>query len=329
MPRLSSCPSLAQRGVSTLEFTLTAVPVLLAGLGTIELARWFFVKQAVSLALLEAARAGITQNARAQTIEAAFEHALLPLFPASGAQSASERLQHAFKQREESTAAPPWQIRVATPNTEAFKDFATAGLNVQGAEGLAVINNNYQAEQHQRYLAKGWLQGRGPASGATIFQANELTLNLTYMHEPLVPGVGALLRQLMSGSSGYEQQALAGGYLPMRQTLRLTMQSHPVAWPYTGPKVLGAHSPWPALPASATPSSACRGLWCQHPPASPSAQVTPPVPNSPAPPATDPTQPANTPQQPPNATSPTESPPATHTPLPEPDSSSCSVVCCG
>lgn len=313
-----------QRGASAIEFTLVAVPMLLVGLGTVELGRWYFVKQAVSLALLEAGRAGITDHARPQSIEAAFEQALLPLFPATALQSAQQRLESALARREHATGASAWQIKVVSPSATMFSDFASPQARVAGAQGLAIIDNNYQARQHHGHLLKGWPQGRGPVSGATIFDANSLVLHLSYMHEPLVPGMQALFSLLSNTSSGHSRAALAGGYLPLQQTLRLTMQSHPVAWPRTGTKVYSEQDP--SLPGSAAPT-ACRGIWCgvagantMQPldPGGPPA--TPGVGAPTAPPAEHPTPP--------------RSPPATRAPdphgLPAPSEldEACGVVLC-
>jgi len=319
-----------QRGSSAVEFTLAAIPILLAGLGAIELGRWFFVKQAISLALLEAARAGIVDHAHPASIEAAFEHALLPLFPSPSAHGARQRMQQAFERRQAATGAPPWQIKVIAPQAAVFLDFASPGLKVAGAGGLAAIDNNYQAEQHLRHQQQGWASGRGPLSGATIFEANELALHLSYMHEPLVPGMGALLRLLSPESTGHARQALAGGYLPLRQTLRLAMQSHPVAWPHSGAKVLGASEP--AFEAGPPPGTtlACRGIWCErsspvssgpHMPAMPGTGSHPPASGLPS-------------TMPPAAEHPVDMPPGAQPPapdspgLPPADDIACGTVLC-
>ena len=312
-----------QRGSSSVEFILAGIPVLLVGLGAVELSRWFFIKQAISLALLEAGRAGVVDHARPTSIEAAFERALLPLFPPTSAQSAEQRLLQAFDRRQAATGAPPWRIRVIAPDAAMFHDFASSGLAIPRARGLAAIDNNYQAEQHQRYEGQGWAGGRGPLSGATIFEANDLALHLTYMHEPLVPGIGAMLRLLSTGSSGYARQALAGGYLPLRQTLRLAMQSHPVAWHYAGPKVVMPNAAQPPAPSE---SAGCRGLWCNHVPDAPEGSLpraeAPSAPSGPPPDSSGasppaPAPPGNPPQTP-------EAPDA----LPADDIACGTVVCC-
>src|SRR3546814_15126512 len=76
-----------QAGASLIEFSVVAVPILLLGLGSVDIASWFFTRQAVSLALLEAGRAGIVSHAHPQTMITAFEPHLLPPFPAASKQA--------------------------------------------------------------------------------------------------------------------------------------------------------------------------------------------------------------------------------------------------
>lgn len=250
----------SQRGAGALEFTIIAIPVLMVALAAIEISRWFLVKQALSLALLEAGRAGIVDHARPSTIETAFELALLPVYAAPSRQQAYNRLQQALTQRRQRSGAPPWQIVIVSPSRAAFTDFASRRVSVSDAQGLDHIDNNYQAEQHQRHIQQGWPSGRGPASGGTIFDANSLVLQLSYMHEPLVPGMQGLMRLLAPLSQGHAKSAYASGYLPLRQTLRLAMQSHPVAWPQSSDKVLtSAPGLFSALSGVQPP---CNGIWC-------------------------------------------------------------------
>lgn len=236
-----------------------AVPLLMAGLGTIEIAQWFYVKQAVSLALLQAGRAGITEHADPKAIESAFEQALLPLYARSSVHSAKESLRRALEQRSEHLSAP-WQIEVLSPMPAAFLDFSDTALSTQYGSGLAAINNNYQFEQNQRKHAQGWPGGRGPHSNQTIYQANTLVLRLTYLHEPALPGMKSLIRMLAPGNGTYGSLAMArGGYLPLKQEMALNMQSHPVNWPMPSRgKVIHKDNGQGDHAAGA----ACVGLWC-------------------------------------------------------------------
>lgn len=201
-----------QSGAAAIEFSLAALPILLVGLGVVELAQWFFLKQAISLALLEAGRAGITEHNSPQAMQDAFKRALQPVAPLA-------RSDH-------------WRIEVISPSPFAFQDFADKTLSATSPHGLLVINNDYQSEHHERNIERGSIEGRGLYSSQTIFEANTLALRLTYGHAPLLPGVAALLRMLPA-SEGYAGRTLQSGRLPLRQELRLNMQSHPMAWPLT------------------------------------------------------------------------------------------------
>ncbi|TAL75757.1 MAG: pilus assembly protein [Burkholderiaceae bacterium] len=251
----------AQAGYSLIEFSVVAAPLLMVGLGSVEVAQWFFTKQAISLALLEAGRAGITQHAHPRAIEMAFEQALLPLYPASKGLSSAQRLRQALDRRSQAIKNPPWRIEVLNPHAATFLDFANPHLAISAHHQLAAIDNNYQAEQHQRNIERGWSQGRGPASGLSVYEANTLVLRLTYLHEPALPGIKNLIRQLAPTSSGYGAQAMArAGYLPMQQELRLTMQSHALQWPASASsKVTG---PVRATSDDMPAADPCTGIWC-------------------------------------------------------------------
>lgn len=251
-----------QRGASLVEFSIVAVPILLIGLGSVEIAQWFYVKQAVGIALLQAARAGITQHAKPQVMETAFEHALQPLYASPG-HSSADRLQRALARRAQLTGGPAWQMEILNPTPAAFHDFADARLGLNRETGLATINNNYQAEQDQRYRAQGRIQGLGPRSGMSIYQANVLALRVTYLHEPVLPGMKALMRQLSKQTGSYADQAMArGGYLPISQELELTMQSHPVDWPALGNQKIIRQQAYEPIQGTPAPPSPCHGLWC-------------------------------------------------------------------
>jgi len=272
-----------QRGASAIGFSLAAAPIFMLGLGGVELAQWFYVKQAVSLALVEAGRAAITQHAKPAVIEAAFEHALRPLHPPTTAGASEQRLQHALQRRQFDMAGqPPWRIQILAPSAAAFSDFAQAKLAIQGAAGLPAIDNDYQALQHERHIGQGRPHGQGNASGQTIFQANTLALRLTYLHQPIVPGVASLLRALAPASAAYRRMALEAGYLPMQQEIILTMQSHPVLWPdLPNRKVVRmADQDAEAFESAKNGENEnwrdCRGLWCTtHAPLKPYQDVQP------------------------------------------------------
>src|SRR5690554_4785895 len=99
------------RGVAAAEFTLVAIPLLLAGLGALEVARWYLASQAVSLALLEGARAGAVAHASPRAISEAFDRGLLPLRAGAAPHPRAQGLD-------------PWQIQILSPHAGHFADFS-------------------------------------------------------------------------------------------------------------------------------------------------------------------------------------------------------------
>lgn len=261
------------RGMAAAEFMLIAIPLLLTGLGAYEAARWQLTRQAVSLALLEGARAGAVANGSPAAIQAALQRGLLPLAGGEGPRQARARQQAAAAVTQATYGLPPWQVRVLSPRRAHFDDFA-----VSTTAGRRVIDNDYQHEQHARAIANGYPQGRGPASEATIFAANTLTLEIRYLHAPIVPGLGNLLRQLgrtLDADTFGGRAMRHAGRLPVRQTVAIAMQSAPHEWPAFDQAITpaplasvnlpaGTHAssgapPGPLRPA---PDIPCIGLWC-------------------------------------------------------------------
>jgi hypothetical protein len=258
--------ALTQSGSAAIEFALVAIPLLLVGLGGIEIAHWFSVRQTVSLALLEAARAASVAHAKPEVIEHAFEQALLPLFAGQHPDQARQQLARALEQRHQDTQDSPWRIIIHSPSAAAYIDHAQAEISMQG---LASINNDYQQEQDLRYRRKGWVDGKGPVSRQTIFQANTLHLTLSYPHKPVVPGVSNLIKQLYPVADSYGRAAMQQGYLPMTRSLTLIMQSHPVNWPsLNNGKVIHEHrqiafaNPAHAQKPASHGAMVCTGPWC-------------------------------------------------------------------
>lgn len=206
----------------------------------------------------------------------AFEQALLPLFTASSAPSARQKRQAAFHQRRRDTGAPAWQIELLSPSSAAFNDFSDPALADDQFDRLPTINNHYQFEQDRRLRAQGWPGGQGPESGMSIYQANTLVLRLTYLHEPIVPGMKGLMRLLGKQNGTYGQHAMAHGYLPIKRQISLTMQSHPVHWPMLndGTIVRPGAASFYSTGNSVVP---CTGMWCSTPRGTP-APARPNVP---------------------------------------------------
>lgn len=234
-----------QRGTGMAGFLLAAMPILMLGLGGVEAAHWSGLRQTLSLALMESARAGATRQAQPQAIAAAFEHGLRMSYPDSRTAA------RALRERRAALGAP-WRILIARPTPAAFLDHADPDLRgPRGHPGQALIRNDYQAQQQARRLAQGWPAGRGPRSGLTIHEANTLVLELWWPHRPLVPGVEAIVRSLAPLAEDPAQARLmAAGYLPFHRRAAVTMQSHPADWPdLADGRVTHSMAPPPGWPA--------------------------------------------------------------------------------
>lgn len=267
LPSLSFVSS--QRGAGLIEFTIVALPVLLLILGSIELASWFYTRQAISLALLDAGRAAITDHNRPSRIVTSFEAALRPLFAATSHDATVHRLNTALTQRQQRMHDAPWKIEVLSPAEGVYRDFSDPGLRIDGASGYPAINNHYLAEQDARYRARGWHEGRGPVSGQTIFQANTVVLRLNWLHEARLPLIIPLLRVLGNPHGNYRQRAWSMGYIPMTRQITLMMQSHPVKWSNDPDgKVIYPHD-------RSLPHALCKLWQCDNQPGHPPMETAP------------------------------------------------------
>lgn len=196
-----------QRGAAAIEFAVAGSMVLLVGLLGVEAARWQTVRQMAYLALTEAGRAGATAYGHPARIHDSFQEALLPL----------------YARPDGKPGLTPWRIEVLTPEPRAFREHGRQGLAIPGARGRRAIDNDYQDLQHARRPAR-------PGS-PSIFDANTLTLRLTYLHKPWLPPTRALLAWLARGDgSSYASAALRLGLLPIKLTLEIEMHTHPVDW---------------------------------------------------------------------------------------------------
>ncbi|WP_052096982.1 TadE/TadG family type IV pilus assembly protein [Achromobacter sp. RTa] len=216
-------PLRPQRGAAAIEFAVAAAVVLLLGLLAIEAAHWQGMRQMAHLALMEAARAGATAHGDPARMRAAFLQALLPRDASPLGQAGARRRQAYRLARIASLAGThPWRIEVLLPDERSFRGHARPGLRVASAAGLRAIDNDYQDLQHARQPSR--------PGGQTIFQANTLKLRLTYLHQPLLPPLRALLAALGRDASSYAGHAQARGLLPIRVELEMEMQSHPAEW---------------------------------------------------------------------------------------------------
>lgn len=204
-----------QRGAALIESALAVLALAALGTALIEASYWRQLQHALHAALTQAARAGATAHADPSTIARAFEAALPGLARAAQANPTRD------------PRAPAWRIEIQRPDASAYATHAERRLPVPpAAADLPAIRNDYQAEQH----------AARPTATPDIFSANQLQLRLTYPIRPLAPWTSALLRALASSArDSCVRQALAAGRLPLRLTLEIDMQSHPVQYPDAAP----------------------------------------------------------------------------------------------
>ena len=213
--RMPVRPSDRQRGAALIESAVATLALIALGTALIEASYWRQSQHALYAALTQAARAGATAHADPVTIARAFDAALPALVRAAQAGSGRD------------PRTPAWRIEVQRPDAQAYAVHAERRLPVpQAAAGLPAIRNDYQSEQH----------AARPNVRPDIFYANQLQLRLTYPIRPLAPWTSALLRTVAaSARDSCVRHALAAGQLPLRLTLEIDMQSHPVQYPDAPP----------------------------------------------------------------------------------------------
>lgn len=259
-------PWARQHGQGALEFTLAAVPVLLAALAGIEAVHWNTTRQLTNQALMQALRAGTTEHASPAAIAKAFNESMLLRFAPSAGASARQNQQKRYLIHTKQLGAP-WLMQIASPTIAHFKRFADPSLAISRKTGLAAIRNSYQLEYHLQHnnaaAPDSGADTRPNPATANIFQANMLTLKVMYPHSPLLPGMRGLFRMLGNARGSAVERTLAGGYLPVVQEMSLPMQSDPVQWPLSGHSgFYRTQADEPGFGASPGAARACSGLWC-------------------------------------------------------------------
>jgi hypothetical protein len=225
MPRPRSCYR-RPFGSALIEFTIVAVPLLLAGFGAIETGRWMFARQAVAYALFEAARAGTAAGADRAAMLAALERGLAPLLGMKAEQTATPAVLSAAMRAklgdwQARHGLPMFRLEQITPNAASFDDF---GMHNERAGRM--LDNSYQRERHETLYSRRYAGGIGPRSKQTLFDANTLALTLTCLYQPLWPGLAAVLRGLGGKEADpYLREARDKGLVVIRRDIALPMQS--------------------------------------------------------------------------------------------------------
>lgn len=212
-----------------MEATLVLIPILFASGFIIEATRIQQIKNIARLALYEAGRSASVSHADPKIYEEVFKRNMLALHVPQGSHSSAKARQHfALRQQVKRTGLPAWRLKVLAPTKASFQDFANRHMS--NINNKPTIRNDYLIEQHQKKINQGWAGGQGPHSGQTIFQANTLEIELSYFHEPLLPGMQAVLRLLSRLRKDDAGQAWSRGLFAIVITHSVMMQSDLMDW---------------------------------------------------------------------------------------------------
>lgn len=161
-----------QSGHALIEWAIVSLPLIWLGLLTIEVSGWHSIRQELALAAQQAT-----------------------LF-ASMSGGRSESVQRHLSQHRSSRLRGDIQVCVKDHVNQLMSDFKDRRLSQQ--VGHDVIRHDHIAEQHRRFIAKGWRNGQGPRSDQSISSANFLRVSVTLQYRPVTPVIRFLCRPLPS-----------------------------------------------------------------------------------------------------------------------------------
>jgi hypothetical protein len=203
-----------QVGVSMFE-TVLAIPVLLfLGLAVLQWMLVFQARYALTSAIQDAARAGSVGFAQEQAILSGFARGLVPyLYGASDLASYQANLLRANVHIQFAQGLGFSRIRMLSPTTESFADWARPARDAQGdlIAGLQEIPNDNLSGLISKQLPINGASGTrlgysvGASSRQSLSDANILKLELTYGVPLTVPFVGRItvaVLKTLNGCSG-------------------------------------------------------------------------------------------------------------------------------
>lgn len=182
-------PSVHQRGVSLVEFTIVFPFAVLFVLTLIQTGFIYMAKLQLNHATFMAARAGSVNNANTGVIRSALQRGLNPFYQDSTTSNDSARLAAAHAKALVDTTLP-WglQVKVLNPSAEAFQDF---GVRDPKNGKLYIPNDNLEWRGTQI----------GAHSGLNLRDANLLKVHVMYGYELKVPLMAGVLRRVMCGGT--------------------------------------------------------------------------------------------------------------------------------
>ena len=202
----------SQRGVAMAE-TLVALPVLgaLVG-GAIQMGLLFEAKATLNHAVLQAARAGMVENADKTAIRLGLMRGLLPLY---SPEPTSQGIRKALACHATPDVLIHSCIQIVNPTREAFDDHEVVDIV---SEEFSIPND--ELHRHPKTA--------GASSGVNVQDANLLKVRVVYGAKMSVPLIGTLIaKSMLAGGDfeNFERGLLAQNRLPIVASATVRMQS--------------------------------------------------------------------------------------------------------
>ncbi|UOD49552.1 TadE/TadG family type IV pilus assembly protein [Orrella daihaiensis] len=163
----STANSRSLRGSAMVQWCIAALPLLLLGSMAIEVSHWHTTRQRLALSVQRATEA------------AALRHGTI------------DALAQQLKKNLPKDLDFPVKVCITDPVNALMADFIDKHLS--RSLGVAVIRHNHVLEQHRQSISRGRRNGLGPRSQKTIFEANQLNVQVTVRYRALSPWVRKLI----------------------------------------------------------------------------------------------------------------------------------------
>lgn len=185
-------------GATMVEFVIAGPIAILVILALIQVGMLMVAKQVVNAAVFEAARMGASEHAVKTEVVGALKRKLLPFYQNSTEHNDGKRLALAALKEAENIdlnvsliSGPKLTVQRLSPPESAFQDFGIRVDNGSGKQVLAIPNDNLEYRLYDQF--------RGPRSGLTIQDANELRIKVVYAYELKVPLMKTVFRSVLCG----------------------------------------------------------------------------------------------------------------------------------
>ena len=193
----SHTPKQYQAGHALIEWVIVSLPLIWLGLLAVEVSGWHSTRQELALLAQQATLFASMTGGRTESIERHLN------------QHRSWRLHGEI------------EVCVKDSVNQLMNDFKDRRLSQQ--LGHDVIRHDHIAEQHRRFVAKGWGNGRGPRSGLSISAANFLRVSVALKHQPVTPVIRLFMPRITIAS---HHQAVMQSHRTRNPNACVTLSAH-------------------------------------------------------------------------------------------------------